>query len=85
MFHPPSMSDFVDDRNCQIMRNFLIVLFTTRMNALRNDGHISTFRNAMLDSLLQHKEALNVVAGEANMITVPLLQAVDVFVLENIL
>ena len=61
-----------------MVTNFAIVLFNTQVKALKYDGHLSTFRNIMLASLLCHHEALKVLAGEANMITVALIQAEDV-------
>ena len=78
MIYPPNISVFVDKNNCQMVTNFAIVLFNTQVKALKYDGHLSTFRNIMLASLLCHHEALKVLAGEANMITVALIQAEDV-------
>ena len=65
-----NISDFVDDKNHQIVKNFASVLFNTQVKALNQGGYIFTLRTAMLDSLLQHNKALKMVAGEENLITV---------------
>ena len=78
MIYSPNISAFVDENNRQIVKNFASVLFNTQVKALKDDGHLSTFRNFMLDSLLHNKEAPEGLSGEANKITVALLQAADV-------
>ena len=60
------------------MTNFSSVPFNTQVKAVKHDGHICTFGNVILASLLQHNRAPKVLTGEANMITVALLQAADV-------
>ena len=50
------------------MTNFDSVLFNTEVKALKYDGHHFTFRNCMLDSIIQHNEALKDLVVEANMI-----------------
>ena len=57
------------------MENFASLLFNTQVKALNHDGHLCTFRNVMLDLLLQHNEALKGIVREEKMITVALLQA----------
>ena len=78
MIYPPNISAFFDEHNHQIVTNFSSVPFNTQVKAVKHDGHICTFGNVILDSLLQHNKALKVLTGEANMITVALLQAADV-------
>ena len=68
MIYPPNISAFVDDNNRQIVTNFSSVLFNTLVKALNHYVHICKFRNVMLASLLQHNEALKIIAGEANII-----------------
>ena len=77
IIYPPNISAFVDKNNRQTVTNFTSVLFNTQVKALKHDGHIYTFRNVMISFLLQHKEILKGLAVEANMITVALLQVVD--------
>ena len=52
--------------------NFPRVPFNTKLKALKNDGHLCELRTGMLALLLQHNKALKIIAGEENMITVPL-------------
>ena len=78
MIYTPSISAFVKNNNRQIVTNFSSVLFNTQVKAVKYDGHICTFGNVILASLLQHNKALKVLTGEANMINVALLQAADV-------
>ena len=73
MLHPPNISDFSDENNRQLVMNFVSVLFNTQVKALKHDGHICTFINVMLASLLQHNNDLKIISGEANIITVALL------------
>ena len=47
------------------------------MKALKHDGHICTFINLILSSLLQHNESLKGLAVEANMLTAEFLQVAD--------
>ena len=54
MIYPPSISEFVDENNRKIVTNFSSVIFNTQVKALRNDGHIFTFVNVMLASLLHN-------------------------------
>ena len=61
------------------MTNFECVLFNIQVKALKNYGQFCTFRTGMIASLLQNNKALKILAGEANMITVPLLYAADFF------
>ena len=72
MLYPPNISAFADYNNRQLVMNFASVLFTTQVKALKHDRHFFTFRNFMLESLLQHNKALKFISGEANMITVAL-------------
>ena len=65
---------FVDKNNRQIVTNFASVLFNTQAKALNHDGHLCTFINVMLASIMQHKKALKGLAGEANTIFIALLQ-----------
>ena len=53
------------------------------MKALNHDGHLCTLINVMLDLLLHHKEALEGISWEANMVTVTLLQAADVLFISS--
>ena len=78
MIYPPKISYFVDNNNRQIVTNFTSVLFNTQAKALMDDGHLCTFRNVILASILNHNGALKVLTTEANMITFKLLQAEDV-------
>ena len=73
MIYPLNISAFVDENSRQIVKEFVIVLFNTQVKALKHDGNICTFITGMLASLLQHKKSLKIIAGEANMITVPLI------------
>ena len=57
---------------------FASLLFNTQLKSLKNDGHLCTYRKFMLASLLHHNKYLKGLSGEANMITVVLLQAADV-------
>ena len=63
------------------MANFASVIFNTQLKSHRNHGYLFTFRNIVLDSLLQHNEALKVVAGESNAIPVSLLQAKNLLII----
>ena len=73
MVYPPNISAFVDKNSRQIVKDFVILLFNTQVKALKHDGHICTFINVMLASLLQHNNDLKIISGEANIITVALL------------
>ena len=73
MIYTSSIPDFIDENNRQIVTNFASVLFNTQVKALKHDGQICTFINAMLASLMQHNKALKIIAVEANMITVALI------------
>ena len=75
MLHPPNISAFSDEKNRQLVMNFVSVLFNTKVKALKHDGHICTFVNVMLASLLQHNNDLKIISGEANIITVALLSS----------
>ena len=77
MIYPPNISIFVDEKNRQIVANFVSVIFNTQMKTLKHDDHICTFITGMLASLLHHKKSLKSITGEENMITVPLLKAAD--------
>ena len=48
------------------------------MKAIKHDGHLCTFINVILASLLHHNEAFKGLSVEANMITSAFLQAEDV-------
>ena len=78
VIYPPNISAFVDDNNLQIVMKFASVLFNTQVKAIKHDGHLCTFKNVTLASLLQNNESLKGIPGEANMITVSLIQAADV-------
>ena len=72
------MSDFFDQNKLQIVTKFASLLSNTQVKALKHNGHICTFRNVMLDFLLQHKKYIKWLEVEAKMITVALLQSADV-------
>ena len=63
IIYPPNISDFVDDKNRQIVTNFVSVLFNNQVNSLKHDGNICTFRTGVLASLLNHKKYLKIIAG----------------------
>ena len=73
IIYPPKISVFVDDKNRQIVTNFSNVIFNSQVKPPRHDGRLCIFRTGVLTSLLQHNEALKIIAGEAKMITFPLL------------
>ena len=52
-----NISAFVEDNNRQIVMNFPREPFNTKLKALKNYGHIFTFRTAILDELLQNNES----------------------------
>ena len=54
MIYCLNISEFVDENNHQIVKNFASVLFNTQVKSLKHDGNLSTFINVMLASLLQH-------------------------------
>ena len=56
------------------MTNVKCALFNTKVKVLINDGYLCTLRNVILASLLQHNEAIKVMAVEANMKTFALIQ-----------
>ena len=66
MIYSTIISDLVDKNNHQIATNFASVLFNTQVKALRHNANISTLRNFMLASLMQHKKYLKGVTIEAN-------------------
>ena len=70
MMYPTSIYYFVDDKNHQILINFVSVLFNTEVNSLRHYDHISTFRNVMLTLILHNNKYLRSVVLDSNMITV---------------
>ena len=74
-----NISDFVDDKNHQIVIKIACVLFNTQAKALMHNVYIFTFRNFILASLLHHKKALKGVGVEGNITTVELLQVADFF------
>ena len=78
MIYPPNISSFSYYYNRQIVTNFSSVLFNTQLKALKHGGHIFTFINVMLDLILHHKEDIEGILVESNMITVSFLQASDV-------
>ena len=72
--YPPNISSaFVDEKNRQTVTKFSSVLFNTQVKAFKHDGHLCTLRTVLLASLMQHNEALEIITGEANMITVALI------------
>ena len=73
MIYPPNISSFVDDSSRKILTNFASVILNTQVKSLNSDGYICTFRTGILAPLHQHNKYLEIIAGEANMITVPLL------------
>ena len=73
MIYPTNILNFVYDNNRQIVTNFSSVLFNTKVKLLKHDGHLCTFRIVFLDSLLQHTGYFEIIAVEANMITIALL------------
>ena len=73
IIYPPKISAFVDEKNRQILTNFSSVLFNTKVESLKHDGHLCTFKTVVLDLLMHHAESLEIIAGEANMITVALI------------
>ena len=79
VIYPPNIPAFVDDNNPQILTNFASALFNTQAKALSHDGHLFSFRNVMLDSLMHHNEYLKGISGEARLIKVALLQTADIF------
>ena len=83
MLHPPNISAFSDENNRQLVMNFVSVLFNTQVKAIKHDGHLCTFKNVTLASLLQNNESLKGIPGEANMITVSLIQAADVLYISS--
>ena len=58
-----NISDFVDDKNLQILTNFTSKIFNTQVKALMHDGYIFTLINVMLASLLRHNKHLKDVSG----------------------
>ena len=72
MIRPPNILAFVDKNNPQPVRNVASVLFNTKVKSLKHYGHICTFRNVMLASLMHHNKALKFVALETNITTVSL-------------
>ena len=78
IIYPPNIPAFVEENNRQILTNFSSVLFNTQVKVLKDDGHICTFINFMLASLIQHNEALKGLAVETNIISVVLFSSADV-------
>ena len=73
MIYTPNISAFDDENNRQIVTNFARVIFNTQVNVLKHYGRICTFIAGILAFLLHHNKSLKLIAGEENMITVPLL------------
>ena len=67
MVYPSIVSDFVYVEKHQTVTNFASAIINTRVKVLINNDHIYTFRNIIIDSLLQHKNYLKSVAREADM------------------
>ena len=67
------------------MTNFPSVLFNTQSESLMYGGHISTFRNVILDSIMKNNKALKGCMVDSYMITVAFLQYSDLFVLAQML
>ena len=63
MIYTPNTSVSVDKNNRQTVMNFASVLFNTQVKSLKHDGHLCSFINVMLASLLQHNEALKGLVG----------------------
>ena len=75
IIYTPKISAFVYDNNRQIVTNFVIVTFNTKVKAIKQDGHICNFIIVMFVFLLQNKKSFKGISGEANMITVAFIQA----------
>ena len=80
----PIISVFFNENNLQIVTNFSNVLFNNQVKALRHDGHLSKFIIVILALILKDKKYLKGVAGDANMITVSIIQASDVFISDTL-
>ena len=81
MIYPTIILALFDDKNRQIVTTFSSVLFNTQVKSNRHGGHLSTFINVILDSLMQYNKYIKGVTGEAKMITVTLLQAANLLLL----
>ena len=78
MIYTPIIYGFVYNKNRPTVINFECIIFNTQVEALRHSGHICTFRNRMLASLLHHNKTLKGVSGEGKMRTVALIQAANI-------
>ena len=75
IIYTPKISAFVYYNNRQIVTNFVIVTFNTKVKAINQDGHLCNFINVMFVFLLQNKKSLKGISEESNMITVSFIHA----------
>ena len=63
MIYPTNIPGFSDENNRKIVTTFSSVLFNTQVMAIKNDGHLFTLINVMLDFLLKCNKYLKGIPG----------------------